>query len=125
MLLACPPLQGLPRKISGKQSACNAEDMSSICGLEGFPGEGNGNSLHYACLRNPMDRGTWWATVHGVTKELDTAKRLKQQQQPTSSALLLRASFQTCLCPRLCPFITLRKLTYFHGFSFYLPMDLS
>ena len=32
------------------------------------PGEGNGNPLPYSCLENPMDRGAWWATVHGVTK---------------------------------------------------------
>ena len=34
------------------------------------------NPLHYSCLENPMDRGAWWATVHGVTKELDTTERL-------------------------------------------------
>ena len=34
--------------------------------------EDNGNPLQYSCLGNPMDRGAWWATVHGVTKELDT-----------------------------------------------------
>ena len=34
----------------------------------GFPGEGSGNPLQYSCLKNPMDRGAWWATVHGVTK---------------------------------------------------------
>jgi len=33
-----------------------------------FPGEGNGNSLQYSCLGNPINRGTWWATVHGVTQ---------------------------------------------------------
>ena len=33
-----------------------------------FPGEGNGNPLQYYCLENPMDRGAWWATVHGVEK---------------------------------------------------------
>ena len=32
------------------------------------PGEGNGNPLQYSCLENPMDRGAWWATVHGVAK---------------------------------------------------------
>ena len=32
------------------------------------PGEGNGNTLQYSCLENPMNRGAWWATVHGVTK---------------------------------------------------------
>ena len=41
------------------------------------PGEGNGNPLQYSCLENPMDRGAWWATVHGVAKELDTTERLK------------------------------------------------
>ena len=35
-------------------------------------GGGNGNPLQYSCLGNPMGRGAWWATVHGVTKELDT-----------------------------------------------------
>ena len=33
-----------------------------------FPGEGNGNPLQYSCLENPMDRGAWWAAVHGVAK---------------------------------------------------------
>ena len=36
------------------------------------PGEGNGNPLQYSCLENPMDRGAWWATVHGVATESDT-----------------------------------------------------
>ena len=37
-------------------------------GWEDSPGEGNGNLLQYSCLENPTDRGTWWATVHGVTE---------------------------------------------------------
>ena len=37
-------------------------------GQEDSPGEGNGNPLQYSCLENPMDRGAWWATVHGVAK---------------------------------------------------------
>ena len=52
----------------GKESACNAGDPGSIPGLERSPGEGNGNPLQYACLENPIDRGVWRATVHGVTK---------------------------------------------------------
>ena len=36
------------------------------------PGEENGNPLQYSCLVNPMDRGAWWAALHGVAKELDT-----------------------------------------------------
>ena len=44
------------------------EDLDSISGSGRSPGEGNGNPLQYSCLENPMDRGTWWATVHGVAK---------------------------------------------------------
>ena len=51
-----------------KESACNAGDMGSIPGSERSPGEGNGSLLQYSCLGNPMDRGTWWAIVHGVAK---------------------------------------------------------
>ena len=39
-----------------------------IPGSGGAPGEGNGESLQYSCLEKPMDRGAWWATVHGVTR---------------------------------------------------------
>ena len=51
-----------------KESACNAGDPGSTSGLGRSPGEGNGNPLRYSCLENPMDKGAWWATVHGVTK---------------------------------------------------------
>ena len=47
----------------GKESACNMGDLGSILGLGKSPGEENGNPLQYSCLRNPMDRGAWWATV--------------------------------------------------------------
>ena len=40
------------------------------------PGEGHGNPLQYSCLQNPMDRGPWWATVHGVTKSQTHLKQL-------------------------------------------------
>ena len=55
------------RLLRGKVSACNAGDLGSIPGLGRFPGKGNGNPLQYPCLENPMDRGAWWAIVHGVT----------------------------------------------------------
>ena len=42
-------------------------DMGSIPGFARSPGGGHGNPLHYSCLENPMDRGAWWVTVHGVT----------------------------------------------------------
>ena len=43
-------------------------DSGLIPGWRRSPGGGNGHSLHYPCLENPMDRGACWATVHGVTK---------------------------------------------------------
>ena len=52
-------------------NAGDIEDIGSIPGLERSPGGGHGNPLQYSCLENPMDRGAWQATVHGVT-ESDT-----------------------------------------------------
>ena len=54
--------------LDGKVSAYNAGDLGSIPGLGRSPGERNDNPLQYPCLENPIDGGTWWATVHGVTK---------------------------------------------------------
>ena len=59
---------GFPGSSDGKESACNSIDLGLIPGSGRSPGEGNGNPLHYSCLENPMDRGAWWATVHGVAK---------------------------------------------------------
>ena len=50
----------------------NAGDLGSILGLGRSPGGGNGNPLQYSCLGNPMGRGAWWVTVHGVIKVSDT-----------------------------------------------------
>ena len=52
-------------------SAGDAGDAGSVPGLRRFYGEGNGNPLHYSCPESPMDRGAWWAIVHGVSKESD------------------------------------------------------
>ena len=52
----------------GKEFACNAGDPDLIPGLEGSPGGEHANSFQYSCLENFMARGTWWATVHRVTK---------------------------------------------------------
>ena len=51
-----------------KESACNVGDLGSIPWLGRSPGEENGYPLQYSCLKNPMDRGAWGATVLGVTK---------------------------------------------------------
>ena len=49
-------------------SAGDAGDTRSISGLGRSLGGGNGNLLQYSCLENPIDRGAWWTTVHGVAK---------------------------------------------------------
>ena len=61
-------LSTIPTSANSKESACNRGDPGSIAGSERSPGEGIGNPLQYSCLENPMDRGAWQATVHGVSK---------------------------------------------------------
>ena len=67
-----------------KASAYNAGDLGLIPGSGRSPGEGNGNPLQYSCLENPMDRGPWGATIHGVAKS--------QTQL---------SNFSVCVCPFL------------------------
>ena len=59
---------GFPGSSDGKESACIVGDPGSIPGSGRSPGEKNDYLLHYSCLENPMNRGAWWATVHGVVK---------------------------------------------------------
>ena len=62
------------------ESLCNAGDLDLIPWLGRSPGEGNGNPLQYSCLENPMDRGAWQDTVHGVAKvRHDLATKLLQK----------------------------------------------
>ena len=59
---------GFPGGSVVKNLPANAGDVDSIPVLRRSPGEGNGNTLQYSGLRNPMDRGAWWAIVYGVAK---------------------------------------------------------
>ena len=62
---------GFPRWLGGKESACQVGDTREaglIPGSERSSAEGNGNPLQYSCQENPVDRGAWWAIVHGVAK---------------------------------------------------------
>jgi len=63
--MVCPDF---PDGLDGKESACNVGDQGSIPGSGRSPGEGNGNPLQYSCLGNLMNRGIWWAAVHGAAK---------------------------------------------------------
>ena len=60
--------KAFPGGSDSKASAYNAGDPASIPGSGRSPGEGNGSPLQYSCLENPMDKGAWLATVHGVAK---------------------------------------------------------
>ena len=71
MLIFSITTGGFPWWLRGKESSCNAGDTGdtdSIPGLGRSSGGRDGNPLQYSCLGNPMDRGAWWTTVHGVTK---------------------------------------------------------
>ena len=70
-----------------KNLAANAGDVGLIPTSGRTPRGGNGNPHQYSFLGNTMDRGAWWATVQGVTKELDTTLRLNTKQQQLSLAI--------------------------------------
>ena len=78
-------LHGLSHSPGGsivKESACNAGDSGSILGSGRSPGGEGGNPLQYSCLENSMNRGAWWATVHGVA-EWDMTEQLKHTPMVT------------------------------------------
>ena len=60
--------EGFPGDSNGKESTCNSGNLDLTPELGISPGEGNGNPLQYSYLENSMDKGTWQATVHGVTQ---------------------------------------------------------
>ena len=64
--------RGFPCSSAVKNPSANARDAGFIPRSGRFPGEKNGNSLQYSCLENAMNRGVWWAIVHGGHKESDT-----------------------------------------------------
>ena len=110
VILVLPVLEfhiGASQVLSGKESTCqagDAGDLGSIPGLGRFPRVGNGNALQYSCLENPMDRGAWQATVHGIAKSQTqlSEPRISHKQNYTRiirvfvSALWCSASFAWC-----------------------------
>ena len=76
--------KGVPDGSVGKETACYAGDKghsSLIPGSRKSPGEGNGSPLQYSCLENPLERESWWATVHAVA-ESDITDRLNNNKVP-------------------------------------------
>ena len=66
----CVYVIGFPGGSDSKEPTCQSRRPGSIPGSGRSPGERNGNPLQYSCLENPMDRGAWWTTAHGVAKSL-------------------------------------------------------
>ena len=92
---ALPTLDmGFPGGVMVKNPLANAgdsRDVGLIPGLGNSLGEGNGNPLQYSCLENPMDRGAWRATVHGVMKSWTRLSTAQQQQPGQASVPILPA----------------------------------
>ena len=76
IIRALIPLWGFSGGSVVKNMPANSGDAGSIPELGRFPGGGNGNPLQHSCLGNCMDRGAWWATIHGSHKELDITEQL-------------------------------------------------
>jgi len=77
-----------------KSPLAHAGDSGLIPGPGRSPVKGNANPLHYSCLGNPMDRGAWKATVHGVAKDLDTTWQLNNNSNKSYCLLLFSFVFQ-------------------------------
>ena len=75
-----PGESGFPGGSVVKNLPANARGTGLIPGSESSPRVGNGNLLQYSCQENPMDRGAWRATVHGVAKESDMTERLNNHK---------------------------------------------
>ena len=76
--MSSPSVEGLPKVTLVVQNPpANVGDAGSIPGWGRSPGSRHDNPLQYSCLENPMDRGAWWATVHGVSKSQTELKRLR------------------------------------------------
>ena len=93
--------RGFPGGSDDKESACTVGYLGSMPGSRRSPGEGNGNALQYSCLENSMDRGTWQATVHGVTNSQtqlsDKAHVFRKETMDTTIAYC-RTMFECRFC---------------------------
>ena len=92
---------GFPGGASGKEPACQCRRHMRLRfnpGLGRSPGGGHGNPLQCSCLENPMDGGTWQATVHGVTKSRTQLKRLSRHARPYNPRVTKQCMLIYVLC---------------------------
>ena len=82
---------GFPDGLVVKNPTVNAGGLGLISGSGRSLGGGHGNPLQYSCLENPMNRGNWWAIVHGVAKELDMNSRLNNNRYYYNSSVSLKS----------------------------------
>ena len=80
-------MKWLLRWHSGKESACQEMQEMKVRYLGWVPGEGNGSPLQYSCMGNPMDRGAWWAIVHGIAESWAGLKRLSNNSSEVGRSL--------------------------------------
>ena len=93
-----------------KKPAVNERDIGSILGLGRSSGEENGNQLQYSCLGNPMDRGAWLITVHGVTRDRHNLVTKQQITKIRSTAKSQTAS--ECLMPSSSFFLSMQSTSF-------------
>ena len=91
-----PVVKSLPANAGDTR---DARDVGSIPGSGRSPGGGHGTPLQYSCLENPMDRGAWWATVHGITKSQSWLKLPSTHACFDCISLCLRAGSAVLACP--------------------------
>ena len=132
---------GLPGGSEGKESASKAGDLDSIPGSGSSPGEGNCYPVQYSCLGNPMHRGAWRATVHGVTKSWtqmsdwactaityicnsDRGTRCKMPEVEDTSVTMCLVAFCSlmCVCLGLCVLPNLLTHTWFEPCFYSVPL---
>ena len=78
--------------------------MSSTPGLGKSPGEGHGNPLQCSCLENPVDRGAWWVTVHGVAKSQTKLKQLSTHSGTKTVTMYILVLY-VCFGDDVCIFV--------------------
>ena len=88
-------------------------DADLISGSRRSPGEGNGNPFHYSCLENPLDRGAWWATVHGVTKSWTRLSTQAHTHTHTHTYIYAHTNIYVCLAQVKFPVSFLDQLINF------------